>query len=177
MKHRPAALSLVLLVTCYLCACSGADSQAASAEAAGTQAQPAAEVASEAVAPLLTACELVTAQEMSAIVGSPLGAESEERPSNAETTCTYKKAESLSPDVTFTLNRGHGEAAMAGMGMLSQAEPGIADPYEGIGDHAATVGPQLWIRTGEDLVTLTILGFDDVPGKARKILDTAKARM
>ena len=177
MKHYLAALSLVLLVTCSLSGCSDADPQATTAVTAGTEAQPAADAPVDAAAPLLTACELVTAQEMSSIVGSTLTAEPEERPSNAETTCSYKKAESLSPDVTFTLNRGHGEAAMVGMGMMSQAEPGIADPYEGLGDHAATVGPQLWIRTGDDLVKLTILGFDNVPDKARQILDTAKPRM
>ncbi len=174
MKHRPAARSLVLLTALALGGCTGADPQSADVNAAEAEPAP----ANEEDAPRqLTACELVNAQEMSDIVGSALTAEPEERPSNSETTCTYKKTESLSPDVTFTLNRGHGEAAMAGMGMMAQAEPGIANPYEGIGDHAATVGPQLWIRTGEDLVTLTILGFDDVPGKARRILDTAKARM
>lgn len=176
MKHRPAALSLALLTVFVLCGCSAKDAQSTGAET-GAESQATIEAETSAAAPMLTACELVTAQDMSSIVGNPMTAESEERPSNDETTCTYKKTESLSPDVIFTLNRGHGEAAMAGMGMLSQAEPGIVNPYEGIGDHAATVGPQLWIRSGDDLVTLTILDFDDVPGVARKILDTAKARM
>ncbi len=126
---------------------------------------------------VLTACNLVTAAEMSTILGKPVTAEGQERPSNDETTCTYTFAGSLSPDVTFMLNRGHGEAAMTGMGMLAQKEPGIADPYEGIGDQAATVGPQLWIRTGDDLVTLTILGVDDAPAVAKRILETAQARM
>jgi hypothetical protein len=33
------------------------------------------------------------------------------------------------------------------------------------------------IRSGEDLITLVFSGVDDLPGKARRIYDTVKARM
>jgi hypothetical protein len=50
-------------------------------------------------------------------------------------------------------------------------------PYDGIGDQAIAVGPALMIKTGEDLVKLIFTGVDNAPVKARKIFDTAKARM
>ena len=66
---------------------------------------------------------------------------------------------------------------MTGLGMLNKHEPGITSPYDGLGDQAIAVGPALMIRTGEDLVTITFSGVDDVPAKARRIFDTAKGRM
>ena len=50
-----------------------------------------------------------------------------------------------------------------GVGIAAQAEPGLASPYEGIGDQAAAVGPALMIRTGEDLVMLVFSGVDERP--------------
>jgi hypothetical protein len=61
--------------------------------------------------------------------------------------------------------------------MAAQAEPGLANPYEGLGDQAAAVGPALMIRAGEDLVMLVFSGVDDAPSKAKRIFETAKARM
>jgi hypothetical protein len=55
---------------------------------------------------------------------------------------------------------------MTAMGMMGKHEPGLTNPYDGIGDQAATVGPALMIRTGEDLVTIV-----------KRIFETAKARM
>jgi hypothetical protein len=61
--------------------------------------------------------------------------------------------------------------------MAEQHEPGLASPYDGIGDQAAAVGPALMIRTGEDLVTIVFGGVSDAPASAKKIFDTAKPRM
>lgn len=178
MKSNLLAFAVACLAMPALHGCSEPSMESSSLSTADTSIRPV-EDALPAARPeqVVKACDLVTAEQMSAILGKPVTATGEERPSNDETTCTYNVAGSLVPDVTFMLNRGHGEAAMMGMGMLAQKEPGIADPYEGIGDQAATVGAQLWIRTGEDLVTLTILGVDDVPAVARRILETAQARM
>jgi hypothetical protein len=66
---------------------------------------------------------------------------------------------------------------MAGVGMAGRHEPGLASPYAGIGDQAAAVGPALFIRTGDDLVTIVFSGVDDTTGAAKKIFDTAKAKM
>jgi len=51
----------------------------------------------------------------------------------------------------------------------------IVNPFDGIGDQAISVGPALYIRTGEDLVTIVLTGVNDRPTVARKIFDTAKA--
>ncbi|MEO6364563.1 MAG: hypothetical protein ABIO38_00715 [Luteimonas sp.] len=179
MKTRHLVFASLLAAAPLLHGCSKPPVEGASLPAAADASTPPAETAMAEARPeeVLKACNLVTAEEMSTILGKPVTAAGEERPSNDETTCAYTFAGSLSPDVTFMLNRGAGEAAMAGVGMMSRREPGIADPYEGIGDQAATVGPQLWIRTGDDLVTLTLLGVDDAPAVAKRILETAQARM
>lgn len=124
----------------------------------------------------LRACALVTEAEMSAILGSAVVAEANDR-SSGRTECIYKPAQGVSPYVEFSVDWGGGEAAMTAMGMMGQAEPGIASPYAGIGDQAAAVGPTLMIRTGEDLVSLVFSGTADTPKKAKRIFDTAKARM
>jgi hypothetical protein len=61
--------------------------------------------------------------------------------------------------------------------MMGKIEPGLSSPFEGLGDRAAAVGPMLMIRTGEDLVQITFTGVPELPARARKIFDTAKARM
>lgn len=125
------------------------------------------------------ACDLVTAQEMSAILGAPVAATPDDH-SNGRTGCIYKSdkpIEHTSPYAEFSVDWGSGEAAMAANAMLSQHEPGISDPYAGIGDQAITMGPVLMIRSGGDLVTITLSGVDDVPTKAKKIFDAAKAKM
>jgi hypothetical protein len=66
---------------------------------------------------------------------------------------------------------------MKGMGIAEEHEPGITSPYDGIGDQAAAVGPALMIRTGEDLVTIVFSGVTDAPAAAKRIFDTAKAKM
>ena len=66
---------------------------------------------------------------------------------------------------------------MRAMGTMANVEPGIADPYSGIGDQAISVGTVLMVRTGNDLVSITFSGVDDVPTKARMIFDTLKAKL
>ena len=122
------------------------------------------------------ACALVTAAEMSAILGSPVSAEPNDRFTN-KTECSYKPAAGISPYVEFSVAWGGGEAAMTAMGMAGQMEPGMTSPYAGIGDQAAAVGPTLMIRTGEDLVNIVFSGVDGAPQKAKQIFDTAKPRM
>ena len=171
---RPIRLALVsvLLALPALQGCSrpqSAPASAATADAATPTAQP-----SPAASP--SACALVTPAEMSAILGSAVSAEPNDR-SNGKTECIYKPDEGVSPYVEFTVEWGSGESAMTGVGMAAQAEPGLASAYEGLGDQAMAVGPMLMIRTGEDLVTIVFSGVDDTPAKAKQIFDTAKARL
>ncbi len=117
-----------------------------------------------------SACSLVSAARMSTILGTAVGAQAD-----GDNKCNYKPADSIMPYVEFSIDWGSGEAAMQAMGMAAQHEPGLANPYEGLGDQAASVGPALMVRTGGDLVTLVFSGVDDIPGAAKQILDTAQA--
>jgi hypothetical protein len=127
----------------------------------------------------VTACQLVTAAEMSMILNSPVVATPDDG-SAGSTRCTYKTDKPIThttPYVELSVDWGSGAGAMSATSALNQHEPGIADPYAGIGDQAMAMGPTLMIRTGEDLMTIVQSGVDDVPGTARKIFDTAKPRM
>jgi hypothetical protein len=173
MPFRRPALAVLLSVLAALHGCAKQPATPAVTTDAQAPASPA--VASE---PQQTAkaCELVTEKEMSAILGAPVRAESNDR-SNGKTECIYQPIEGVSPYVEFSVEWGSGEGAMMGVGMAAQAEPGLASPYEGLGDQAVAVGPTLMIRTGEDLVMLVFSGVDDTPAKAKQIFDTAKAKM
>lgn len=120
------------------------------------------------------ACDLVTPQEMSAILGSVVVGTEPGHKSSGKTECIYQPAEGVSPYVEFSVEWGEGETAMGAMG---QGKPGPDDPYAGIGDQAKSVGTTLWIRSGEDLVQIVFSGVTDAPVKAKKIFNTAKARM
>ncbi len=126
--------------------------------------------------PRATACDLVTGAEMSAILGGQVVPGNNDH-SNGKTECVYTAAKGVSPYAQLSVEWGSGQDAMVAAGMMNKREPGIADPYEGIGDQAVAIGPTLMIRSGEDLITLVFSGVDDVPGKARRIYDTVKARM
>ncbi len=122
-----------------------------------------------------SACEMVTQSEMSAILGVAV-ATHDTTHSAGETACTYS-APSGFPTVQLEIDWGDGEAAMGAFAMLNRHEPGIGNPYDGLGDQAVAIGPTLMIRTGEDLVKLVFSGVDAAPEKARKIFATAKSRM
>jgi hypothetical protein len=117
-------------------------------------------------------CTLVSDAEMSAILGTAVVTKAVSR-----SKCIYKPSSRMSPYVEFSVDWGDGEAAMSGVGFAEQHEPGLTSPYAGIGDQAVAVGPALMIRTGEDLVTLVFSGVSDAPATAKKIFDTAKAKM
>lgn len=127
----------------------------------------------------VTACDMVTAQEMSAIVGGEVVATPDDH-SNGKTSCIYKTDKPIThttPYVELSVDWGSGEGGMAASGALNKHEPGVADPYAGIGDQAAMSGPALMIKTGEDLMTIVLSGVNDFPATAKKIFDTAKPRL
>ncbi len=119
------------------------------------------------------ACTLVTDAEMSAILGAPVVTD----PNPRSNKCIYKAASGIGPYVELSVDRGDAKVAMAAMGSLGKAEPGLTSPYDGIGDQAAAVGTGLMIRTGDDLVTIMFSGVADAPATAKRIFDTAKPRM
>ena len=168
---RAHCLILAAAALSVVSACNSSDSP--------TPAEKAAVVATEAPSepkPRATACDLVTGAEMSAILGGKVLPKNNDH-SNGKTECVYTAAEGISPYAELSVEWGSGEDAMVAAGMMNKREPGIADPYAGLGDQAVAVGPTLMIRSGEDLITLVFSGVDDVPARARKIYDTAKARM
>jgi hypothetical protein len=126
--------------------------------------------------PRAIACDLVTGAEMSAILGGKVVPANNDH-SNGKTECVYTAAQGVSPYAQLSVEWGSGQDAMVAAGMMNKREPGIADPYAGIGDQAFSIGPTLMIRSGDDLITLVFSGVQDVPGKARRIYDTIKARM
>jgi hypothetical protein len=118
-------------------------------------------------------CEIVSQAEMSAILGAPVIAQPSGR-----SKCIYQSSGSgaSGPYVEFSFDRGDGAAGMAGAGFAGKHEPGLTSPYDGIGDQAVAAGPALFIRTGDDLVTLVFSGVKDPRTAAKKILETAKPR-
>jgi hypothetical protein len=172
---RPAfAILLIALASAYGC------SRPVEPFVAGPEAQAAGQtVASAKTSEITKACDLVTAKEMTAILGSDVVAQPNDG-SNGKTECIYQTGnpvEGSGPYAELTVEWGSGEAAMTAMGMMGQIEPGIADPYEGIGDQAAAIGPTLMIRSGDDLITIVLSGVDDMPATAKKIFATAEARI
>jgi hypothetical protein len=161
------AAALIVLAAAAGCS-SSAKPPGAAAPAAATQAATAKNT-------VASACEMVTAAQMTAILGVAVSAKDTTH-SSGETECRYA-APSGFPTVDFAVDWGDGEIAMRAVSMLNAHEPGIAGPYDGIGDQAAAVGPALMIRTGDDLVKLVFTGVEGAPAKAKKIFDTAKTRM
>lgn len=126
--------------------------------------------------PSAKACELVTAAEMSAILGSTVTAGANDR-SYGKTECIYTATVGISPYVELAVEWGEGRAAMQAAGAMEQHEPGIANDYEGFGDQAVAVGTTLMIRRGEDLITIVLSGIEDGPATAKKIFDSADSKL
>jgi outer membrane protein OmpA-like peptidoglycan-associated protein len=121
------------------------------------------------------ACELVTASDLSAIVGATLVSDGGN--GGDSNTCRFTSSTGTLPSVQVEIDWGGGAAAMTATGLLARHEPGIADPLAGIGDQATAIGPAVWVRVGEDLLNLTLLGVDDGPAVARRIVGLMRPRM
>jgi outer membrane protein OmpA-like peptidoglycan-associated protein len=122
-----------------------------------------------------TACEMVTAAEMSNILGTALSAEGEN--GGGTTTCRYHPSTGSSPHVEMKVEWGGGAAAMTAFGILGRREPGISNPMAGLGDEASAIGPALMVRVGDDLVNLTLWGVDDRIATAKRIVSAVRPRM
>ena len=120
--------------------------------------------------------QLVTAAEMSKIFGKALTAEQIDG-TTGQGACQYSPAEGTMPHVELNIERGAAEAQAIAAGMLNRAEKGMVNRFEGIGDSAVSIGPMLYIRRGEDLISLMIFGADDVAVAARSIYAIASARL
>ena len=170
--HVSARLALALVIAC-LAACSKPDSPTPAAVdvQATARAQPAPAERSKP-----SACSMVSQEQMSVILGMAVVAVPNES-SNGVTECVYTAASSISPDAKLTVEWGEGQAAMSGVALANQAEPGITDSLDGLGDEAAQVGPVLFIHSGDDLVKIYLTGVSDVVPPAQKILELVKAKL
>jgi predicted small lipoprotein YifL len=116
-------------------------------------------------------CERVTAEQMSAILGAPVNAEL-----TSGTECSYNpKSGAGMPMAQLTIDLGSAEAAMTATGMLGQMEPGMTNPYEGLGDQASAIGPAVWIRRGEDLIMITVIGVEDHDAAVKRVYELVNA--
>jgi hypothetical protein len=120
-------------------------------------------------------CQLISAAEMTEILGAAVKAEPMS-PDNS-TDCNYVAADGAMPMAQLDIDRGSAEAAMTATGMLGQMEPGMTNPYEGLGDQAAAIGPAVWIRRGEDLVMITIMGVDAHDATVRRVYELVDSRL
>ncbi len=130
-----------------------------------------AQAAQQAASPMNhPACELVSQDKMSAILGSPVTAAASGRDK-----CIYTAQGGKStPYVEFSYDVGDGAVGMAGAGFAGKSQPGVANPLDGLGDQAFAAGPALFIRTGDDLATIVLSGVSDRSTVAKKILEAAK---
>ena len=124
------------------------------------------------------ACNLVTAAEMSVIVGSPMTATPHDDSNfSSVTNCAYTPANGRGSSVDFTVMRGDGETTLKMDREMKNHDAGADKRFAGVGDDAVVVPPAVQIRQGKDLLVLMLVGFDDEPATARKIVDVAKSKL
>lgn len=114
-----------------------------------------------------TACTLVTAAEMSEVLGATLTSEPDDR--GGQTKCSYSPQEGFAPYAELQINWDDGKAGMAGAQAMGEQLKDVMNKFAGLGDEAAAVGPMILIRRGTDLITLVLSGVDDSAGKAKQI--------
>jgi hypothetical protein len=123
----------------------------------------------------LTACEMVSAAEMTALLGGPVTVQP--GPSNGQTSCTYMPVTGISPYAELKIEWGSGEGGMMGANLANAHEPGLADPLAGLGDQAVNMGPAVMIKRGDDLVTIVLSGVDNVIPDVKAIFALVDKRM
>ena len=173
---RPRAGLVALCIGGLLLAGCSKPEPGAPAATASAGSSPAAASGRVGVGKSARVCDLVSQAEMSALLGAPVVATPGEG-LRAQTECIYAAASGIRPYAELKLERGMGAAAMTAGAIAQQLEPGLADEMKGLGDQAVQFGPGLMIRTGEDLVTIVLLGVDDPLARTRRIFELAKARL
>jgi hypothetical protein len=171
MRLRFIALSLVVGSSICLNGCSSQDASPGAAASATTTA--AARVHGK-------ACDMVTAAEMSAILGGAVTAVAKEG-APGWTQCIYSPVSGTKPlEVELKVEWGAGPSLAPASNLANSAAAPIraADPLQGIGDLAVQVPGLVLIKVGADLMTVQfVYGDTDLAGKARRIFETAKGRL
>ena len=125
----------------------------------------------------VTACQLISAGDMSAILGKAVAAVADDR--GGQTKCTY---ESMDQEIggayaEVQLNWGDGAAGMAGVGAMKPQLGKVMGQFSGLGDQATSVGPMILIRRNNDLITLVISGVHDSTAAAKRIYGLLDERL
>jgi len=174
MRSDFVTLPLILAGAIILNGCSRQDASPGSAATAA-----ASETAPAAARVRGKACDMVTQAEMSAILGGAVTAVATEG-GQSWTQCIYSPVTGTAPlEVELKVEWGAGPSLAPAAGLANTAAPiDAVDPLQGIGDHAVQVPGLVLIKVGEDLMTVQfVYGDTDLPGKARRIFETAKGRM
>lgn len=124
-----------------------------------------------------TACGLIPAAEMSALLGSPVSAVADDR--SGQTTCTYSTAgeELGAPYAEVELSWGDGAAGMAGAGIVQPQVGAVMGELAGLGDQAVYAGPMILIRRKDDLISIVVSGVPDGTGAAKRIYGLLDQRL
>ena len=124
-----------------------------------------------------TACALIPAAEMSAVLGSAVTAVADDR--GGQTKCTYETTggEIGGAYAEVQLSWGDGQAGMKGAGAMEPQLGQVMSRLAGLGDQATSVGPMILIRRGSDLITLMISGVTDSTSTAKRIYGLLDARL
>lgn len=186
MRIEPVALLALGLsaLVCTGCSKEGAlPGTATTAPAAATATSATARAVSPDPKKRAGACDMVTQAEMSAILGGAVvaAAGGNDRPP-ASTECIYSSTAGPSPYAELEVDWGGGDqqALGAAAGLAKGAAPaGAVDPLKDLGDRAYQVtADQVFISTQGDLMMIRFPpGTSGVIPKARRIYETAKARM
>jgi hypothetical protein len=169
-----------------LCLCAVFGTGCSKEEASRTAATRATAAKATTIAPgqkqRASACSMVTQSEMSAILGSAVAAApgSNERPPS-QTECDYSPVAGPSPYAELEVDWGGGDLKALGTaaGLANGAAAGAVDPLQGLGERAYQVTAfQVFISTQGNLMMIRFEpGTKDVIPMARRIYETAKARM
>lgn len=191
MRTTPAAFLVVLLCAGFSTGCSRSETP----QVAATTATPPAANAVPEQEKRAKACDLVTAAEMSTILGGAVTAAAggNERPPSA-TECIYSSGAGAgdesgldavagpNPYAELEVDWGGGDPAVTdtAAGLANAAAPaGAVDPLKGLGDRAYKVtADQVFISTHGDLMMIRFPRQSvDVTAKARRIFETGAPRM
>ena len=186
MRTEPVAL-LALCLSALVCAGCSKEGALPGSTTTATAAATATSGTNSAVSPdskkRAKACDMVTQAEMSAILGGAVvaAAGGNDRPP-ASTECIYSSAAGPSPYAELEVDWGGGDPQVLGSaaGLAKGAAPaGAVDQLRGLGERAYQVtADQVFISTQGDLMMIRFpYGSDGVIPKARRIYETAKARM
>jgi hypothetical protein len=185
MRTHPLAL---LAFCCIALVGTGCSKESASPVATkASSAAPATIAKAPAVAPdskkRTKACEMVAQAEMSAILGGAVvaAAGGNDRPPSS-TECIYSSAAvpSLYAELEVDWDGGDQQVLGVAAGLAKGAAPaGAVDPLQGLGERAYQVtADQVFISTQGNLMMIRFPPkTSDVIPKARRIYETAKARM